>query len=157
MFFLFRKKERTKEKSILSFSRLVTIYSFFGGYGFLYTRGGARLPLYVTYLRRASGICFVAGFCLSRDSLSGAIRDTANRGYLFKAGYTRGGFTATQAGRLRGKSGRCPRLTINRSRAREDALRPRYWIGYGLLARHQPYIGVDGGKIPYGLATGGMS
>ena len=32
-------------------------------------------------------------------------------------------FTATQAGRLRGKSGRCPRSTINRSRAREDALR----------------------------------
>ena len=30
MFFLFRKKERTKEKSILSFSRLVTFYSFFG-------------------------------------------------------------------------------------------------------------------------------
>ena len=30
MFFLFRKKERTKEKSILSFSRMVTDYSILG-------------------------------------------------------------------------------------------------------------------------------
>ena len=40
MFFLFRKKERTKEKSIGSFSRLISFRSILG-YGFLYKRGGA--------------------------------------------------------------------------------------------------------------------
>ena len=40
VFFLFRKKERTKEKSMGSFSRLISFRSILG-YGFLYTRGGA--------------------------------------------------------------------------------------------------------------------
>ena len=44
VFFLFRKKERTKEKSILSFSRLVTFYSFFGVTVF-FIREAARLAL----------------------------------------------------------------------------------------------------------------
>ena len=38
MFFLFRKKERTKEKSIGSFSRMGTFYSFYGLRFSLYER-----------------------------------------------------------------------------------------------------------------------
>ena len=58
---------------------------------------------------------FCTIICGSRDLVSWAFRDTANRGFLFKAGFARGEFTATQAGRLRADSGRCPRLTINSS------------------------------------------
>ena len=61
------------------------------------------------------------------------------------------------SGAAQGKVGARPALNhkpeLNAGRCLADAI----WIGYGLLARHQPYIGVDGGKMPYGLATGNMS
>ena len=71
------------------------------------------LAFFVRY--EPAAVIVFAGDSYHARLLSGAFRDTANRGYLFKMGFARGGFTATQAGRLRGKSGRFPRLTINRS------------------------------------------
>ena len=75
------------------------------------------LDFFIRY--EPAAVIVFAGDSYHARLLSGAFRDTANRGYLFKMGFARGGFTATQAGRLRGKSGRCPRLTIYRSQVRE--------------------------------------
>ena len=68
MFFLFRKKERTKEKSILSFSRLVTFYSFFGVTVF-FIREAARLALSLDFFVRyepAAFTMFVGAFYHAR-------------------------------------------------------------------------------------------
>ena len=75
------------------------------------------LDFFICY--EPAAVIVFAGDSYHARLLSGAFRDTANRGYLFKMGFARGGFTATQAGRLRGKSGHCPRLTIYRSQVRE--------------------------------------
>ena len=66
----------------------------------------------------------------SRDSISFSLRDTANRGCLFRQ------FTPAVSSPPRKRGGS---FQIRGA------------------ARTQPYIGVDGGKMPYGLAAGGMS
>ena len=69
VFLLFRKKEGTEEKPILSFSRLTFIRYIWFRFS-LYERRRAITALRYLLTQSQRQFCFVAGFCLSRDSLS---------------------------------------------------------------------------------------
>ena len=68
VFFLFRKKERTKEKSIGSFSRMGTFYSFYGLRFSLYERRRAGTAL-IGFSAMSQRLLLNAIIRGSRDSL----------------------------------------------------------------------------------------
>ena len=111
-FFLGKKKEPKKNRLGLSADTITYIH--FRGYGFL-IREAACIADLTRLLAMSQRRFFGTIICGSRDLVSWAFRDTANRGVLFMAGFARGEFTATQAGRLIPDSGRFPRLTIYQS------------------------------------------